>query len=76
MDRRLTSEIRNPALKGGMSDLFPPEIRWSREWGWLLVQDPEDGTWFSIPARGAPSGWVQIANEAKAAARARLMVLK
>lgn len=74
MERRLT-EIRNPALKEGIPDLFPPEIKWSREMGWLLVRDPVDGTWFSIPAKGAPRGWAQIATEAKAAARARLMVI-
>jgi len=44
---------------------WPPKIRWSRERGWLNVQDPKTGGWFSIPAKGAPSGWVQIANEAK-----------
>lgn len=46
-------------------DLWPPTIVWGRERGWLLVQDPVDGSWFSIPAKEAPSGWARIASEAK-----------
>lgn len=47
------------------SEFFPPRIRWARELGWLLVRDPVDGTWHSIQAKDAPTGWVKIANEAK-----------
>lgn len=47
------------------SGIFPPQIKWGRERGWLVVQDPVDGTWFSIPAKGAPSGWARIATETK-----------
>ena len=74
------SEANHPNIPSipGMTDENAgaglPEIRWSREWGWLNAQD-RDGTWFSIPAKGAPHGWVQIANQAKADARARLRLL-
>lgn len=70
-----TERLRPPGIYREAGGEGLPTIRWSREMGWLLVQDPVDGTWFSIPAKGAPRGWAQIASEAKAAARARLMVL-
>lgn len=44
---------------------WPPAIVWSRARGWLNVQDPVDGTWFSIPSDQAPTGWKRIATEAK-----------
>ncbi len=44
---------------------WPPKIRWAGTLGWLNVQDPVTGEWFSIPAKGAPSGWVKIASDAK-----------
>ena len=43
---------------------WPFGIRWAREFGWLEVQDPWDGTWFNIPARDAPYGWKRIATQA------------
>jgi hypothetical protein len=31
----------------------------------LRIRDPKDCTWFVIPARGAPNGYVRLANLAK-----------
>jgi hypothetical protein len=47
------------------NSFWPPSIVWALERGWLNVQDPADGTWFSIPARQAPTGWARIATAAK-----------
>lgn len=44
---------------------WPPRVVWSRERGWLNVQDPVDGTWHCIRAKDAPSGWARLASEAK-----------
>ena len=48
---------------------WPPTIIWARARGWLNVRDPGDGTWFSIPADQAPSGWKRVATEAMKAER-------
>jgi hypothetical protein len=50
---------------------WPPRIVWGREYGWLNVRDPVDGTWFSIPVREAPRGWGGIASMQKLLDRAR-----
>jgi hypothetical protein len=54
---------RRESGNGGFEGL--PTVRWSLARGWLNVRDPVDGTWFSIPAKGAPYGWVRLANQAK-----------
>jgi len=52
--------------KGDLEMKFWPfGIVWAREYGWLEVQDPWDGTWFKIPAGEAPTGWGRIASEAR-----------
>lgn len=43
---------------------WPPKVVWAREQGWLNVRDPW-GTWHSIPAKEAPSGYVKLAMKAK-----------
>jgi hypothetical protein len=50
---------------GAPDERWPPTIAWSRERGWLNVQDPYSGMWVSIPARDAPQGWVRLANAAR-----------
>lgn len=40
---------------------FPPRCRWAKEFGYLLVQDPEDGAWHSIHKDDAPTGYRQHA---------------
>ena len=49
----------------GTADFGLPRIVWAREQGWLNVQDPTDGTWFSILAKDAPTGWPRIASATK-----------
>jgi hypothetical protein len=44
---------------------WPFRIVWSRQMGWIEVEDPWTGEWFEIPAKGAPRGWVQVAVEAQ-----------
>jgi hypothetical protein len=44
---------------------WPPRVVWARERGWLNIQDPYDGSWFSIPAKGAPYGYVRLAMNAQ-----------
>jgi len=48
----------------GKEGFWPPRIVWSRELGWLNIRDPW-GSWHSIPAKEAPSGYVHLANQAK-----------
>lgn len=47
------------------TSFWPPRVVWAREMGWLNVRDPEDGTWFSIPAKEAPTGYPRLAQRAK-----------
>jgi hypothetical protein len=51
-------------------DFWPPKVVFGNERGWLNVRDSETGQWFSIPARGAPRGWVDLAIREAALKRA------
>jgi hypothetical protein len=60
--------IPHPRIYTGMRDeidLGLPRVIWGREQGWLNVQDPGDGSWHSIPAKQAPTGWARLATMAK-----------
>jgi hypothetical protein len=67
MTTEKNSGSASPLYIGGNGNwsFWPPKIVWSRTRGWLNIQDPVDGTWFSIEAKGAPRGWTKLANLAK-----------
>jgi hypothetical protein len=44
---------------------FPPRCRWSKEFGYLNIQDPETGEWLSIHKDDAPTGYRQHAMQEK-----------
>jgi len=61
------SGIRDPDIYTGIPDpgnFWPPRVVWAREQGWLNVRDPGDGSWHSIQAKDAPSGWIELAKQA------------
>jgi hypothetical protein len=60
------SRMRIPPIgeDGIQKEFWPPRVVWGREQGWLNVRDPW-GTWHSIPAKEAPSGYPRFASEAK-----------
>ena len=66
------SKMRVPPIRGwdtGHESNWPPKVVWGREQGWLNVQDPGDGSWHSIPAKQAPTGWARLATMAKRGGR-------
>jgi hypothetical protein len=46
-------------------NFWPPKVQWARERGWLRIQDPVDGSWFEIYAKGAPTNYVRLAQIAR-----------
>lgn len=60
------SRMRIPPIgEDTIQEVFwPPRVVWGRELGWVNVRDPW-GTWHSIPAKEAPSGYVKLAMKAK-----------
>jgi hypothetical protein len=45
--------------------LYPMEVRWARELGWLAIRDVHTGEWHEVPARECPLSWARDANARK-----------
>lgn len=49
--------------------LYPLEVRWAAERGWLQVRDCHTGAWHEVPARECPPSWLDAARRARNADR-------
>ena len=45
--------------------VWPYRVRWAPQFGYLLVEDPIDGSWHQVAKEDAPWQWVKLAMKAK-----------
>ena len=61
-----SEEVGWPKIK-----IWPYRVRWAQQFGYLLVEDPIDGSWHQVAKEDAPWQWVQLAMRDKYGDRGR-----
>jgi len=58
-------EVKSEEVSWPKIRIWPFRVRWARQFGWMYVEDPIDGSWHQIATEDAPRQWVIEAQRVK-----------